>query len=183
MDKLKELLAKGFFPVQLPPGFTSESYANEYKKFQGRWEAQKAPDCRMEKFSVARSSYYRRVTRIVNPVGYFFLAKEITTYWSEIQKHYRKSKISLSIPQISPSLRAIQLSKFSELYEAKITKSTGYRYVLITDISTFFRAFIPILFHGLCTENLKLKELLRKTPCFLVTFLTKKAWESKIAKQ
>ncbi|KGK42725.1 hypothetical protein LH51_04750 [Nitrincola sp. A-D6] len=152
MDKLKELLAKGFFPVQLPPGFTSEPYASKYKEFQGRWGAQKAPDCRMEKFSVARSSYYRRITRIINPVGYFFLAKEIVTYWSDIQKHYRKSKISLSIPQISPSLRAIQLSKFSELYEAKITKSTGYRYVLITDISTFFPSIythtIPWALHG-----------------------------------
>ena len=70
LDKLKELLEKGFFPVQLPPGFTSESFAKKYKKFQGRWEAQNIPNCRMEKFSVARSSYYRRVTRIVNPTQF-----------------------------------------------------------------------------------------------------------------
>ena len=138
MDKLKELLEKGFFPVQLPPGFTSKSYASRYKNFKVSWEAKKAPTTRSEKFSVARSSYYRRVTSIVNPVSYFLLAKEIDKFWPQIQKHYKKSKLSLSSPKIDPALRAIKISKFSELYEAKVTMSTGYRYVLITDISSFF---------------------------------------------
>lgn len=138
MDKLKELLEKGFFPVQLPPGFTSKSYALKYKKFKGTFAAQKAPGTRPEKFSVARSSYYRRITSIVNPISYFLLSKEIVQYWPEIQKHYKKSKISLSVPKIDPELRAIKISKFSDLYEAKVTKSTGFRYVLITDITSFF---------------------------------------------
>lgn len=42
------------------------------------------------------------------------------------------------MPKFSHSLRAIELTKFSELYEHKISKSTGYRYVLITDITSFF---------------------------------------------
>ncbi|MFI2818792.1 RNA-directed DNA polymerase [Vreelandella piezotolerans] len=138
MDKLKELLEKGFFPVQLPPGFTSKSYAAKYKKYKGAWESKRAPSTRAEKFSVARSSYYRRVTSIVNPISFFLLSKEIDKFWPQIQKHYKKSKMSLSHPHIEPNLRAIKISKFSELYEAKVTRSTGYRYVLITDISGFF---------------------------------------------
>lgn len=138
MDKLKELLDKGFFPIQLPPGFTSKSYADKYKKYKSAWESKKAPSTRAEKFSVARSSYYRRVTSIVNPISFFLLSKEIDKFWPHIQKHYKKSKMSLSHPQIEPNLRAIKISKFSELYEAKVTRSTGYRYVLITDISGFF---------------------------------------------
>jgi reverse transcriptase-like protein len=138
MDKLKELLGKGFFPVQLPPGFTSKSYAIKYKKYKTAWEAMNAPSTRAEKFSVARSSYYRRVTSIVNPISFFLLSKEIDKFWPKIQKHYKRSKISLSHPQIDPELRAIKISKFSDLYEAKVTRSTGYRYVLITDISSFF---------------------------------------------
>lgn len=138
MDKLKELLEKGFFPVQLPPGFTSKTYASKYKKYKNAWELRKAPSTRAEKFSVARSSYYRRITSIVNPVSFFLLSKEIDRFWPQIQKHYRKSKLSLSRPQIKPELRAIKISKFSDLYEAKVTKSTGYRFVLITDISNFF---------------------------------------------
>ncbi len=73
----------------------------------------------MDKFSIARSSYYHRVTRLVNPVRYFYLTKEIDNYSTKIQKHYRRSKILLSIFNISPTLRAIELSKFSELYEKK----------------------------------------------------------------
>jgi hypothetical protein len=138
MDKLKALLEKGFFPVQLPPGFTSKSYAAKYRNYKGVFEAHKPPGTRAEKFSVARSSYYRRVTSVVNPVSYFFLAKDIDKFWSEIQRHFRKSKLSLSTPSISPDLRAIKIRKFSELYEAKVTKSTGCRYVLITDITSFF---------------------------------------------
>jgi len=138
MDKLKELLDKGFFPVQLPPSFTSKSYSSQYKRFKGQWESKKVPSTRSEKFSVARSSYYRRVTSIVSPISYYFLAKEIDTYWPQIQKHYKRSKLSLSSPKIDPALRAIKISKFSDLYEAKVTMSTGYRYVLITDITGFF---------------------------------------------
>ena len=146
-------MKKGYFPVQLPPGFTSETFAAKYKRLEGRWNAQKPPDSKPEKFSVAKSSYYRRITSILNPIGFYFLAKEIVTYWQQIQKHYRKSKISLSIPKIlSSSLRAIDLTEFSELYEAKVTMSSGYRYVLITDISGFFPNIythaIPWALHG-----------------------------------
>lgn len=138
MDRLKELLEKGYFPIQLPPGFSSTGYANNYKKFEMVWEEKKAPSTRVEKFSVARSSYYRRITSIVNPISYFLLAKAIDKYWPKIEEHYKKSEISLSIPSISPEIRAIKIKKFSDLYEAKIIKSTGYRFVLITDISSFF---------------------------------------------
>lgn len=152
MDKIKELLEKGFFPVQLPPSFTTRKFSENYKKFEGRWSAQRDPETRAEKFSVARSSYYRRVTSIVNPVSYFFLTKEISTYWSEIEKHFRKSNISLSKPKLSPTLRAIEISRFSELYEAKVTKSAGYRYALITDLTSYFPTIythtIPWALHG-----------------------------------
>lgn len=152
MDKLKELLHKGYFPIQLPPCFTSKQFADSYNNIEGRWNAQRTPDCRPEKFSVARSSYYRRITSILNPVGYYFLAKEVSNYWDDIQRHYRKSRLSLSKPTINPSLRAIEISRFSDLYEAKITRSTGFRYVLITDITGFFPTIythtIPWALHG-----------------------------------
>nr|WP_314642812.1 RNA-directed DNA polymerase [uncultured Pseudomonas sp.] len=159
MDRIKELLGKGFFPVQLPPGFTSKTLAAKYKKIQGKWEAQKQIDTQIEKFSVARSSYYRRVTSIVNPINFFFLVRDIDRYWSKIQLHYRKSKLSLSIPKIDPSLRAIKISKFSDLYEAKITRSTGYRFVLVTDISSYF----PTIYTHTVPWALHSKQVAKKT--------------------
>ncbi len=154
MDVLKELLHKGYFPVQLPPGFTSESFSRNYSLFSTDWESKsnKIPSCRIEKFSVARSSFYRRITSIVNPVAYYFLSKSISDYWVDIENHYSKSPISLSRPIIDPSLRAIKIHKFNELYESKIKMSAGYKYALFTDITSFFPTIythtIPWAIHG-----------------------------------
>lgn len=157
MTNLSKLLDRGYFPVQLPPGFVTSSFASSHQNFAAMWNSQSAPTTRPEKFSVARSSYYRRETRIVNPVSFYLLAQEIDNYWPQITKHYKKSRISLSRPTISSGLRAIKISKFSELYEAKITKGAGYRYVLITDVSSFFPTIythtIPWAIHGKATAK------------------------------
>jgi hypothetical protein len=140
MGILDDLLAKGYLPVQLPPGFSSSTFASERSKFASKWSrGGKLPAPSAGKYSVARSSFYRRTTAIVNPLGFYFLAKEIATYWPKIARHYRKTNLSRSVPSFGDeSLRAIQLKKFSELYEEKITSAAGFRYALITDITSFF---------------------------------------------
>lgn len=140
MDKLKKIIAKGFLPVQLPPGFSTKILSIKVKKIGLEWEKIKKdmPSSKPEKFSVARSSYHRRPTSIVNPIPYYFMAKEISSSWKEIQKHYKKSKLSLSKPTIPGTDRSINLTKFGELHEEKIIRSSGYRYALITDITQFF---------------------------------------------
>ncbi len=154
MDKIKEFLRRGYFPVQLPPGFTTNTFASSYKLLKGKWlTGDVPPSSSPERFSVARSSYNRRVTSIINPVPYYFLVKEIANYWQKIQNHYNKSRISLSRPKLnSHSLRAIEISKFSDLYEAKVVRSAGYKYALLTDISRFFPTIythtIPWALHG-----------------------------------
>lgn len=143
--KLKLLIEKGYFPVQLPPSFNTITFAKVSTKLNGEWV--KPPPKNLgtlsEKYSVARSSYYRRVTSIVNPISFYFLAKYIAEHWEEINAHYRKSRISLSRPKLSQtknknSIRAININKFSALYDKKIELSSGYRYVLVTDITSFF---------------------------------------------
>ncbi|EJC6944226.1 TPA: RNA-directed DNA polymerase [Vibrio diabolicus] len=139
MSRIKNLIQHGFFPVQLPPAFNTKSFAEKYKEIESTWESQgKPPKTKSEKYSVARSSYYRRVTSLVNPIGYYYISKEIDTHWSKIEKHYRKSNISLSKPKIKSGLRAIEISKFSDLYEAKLKKSSGYQFALVTDITSYF---------------------------------------------
>lgn len=138
MSRLKNLLKNGFFPIQLPPAFNSISFSEKCDLFEPAWKAQKAPKTRAEKYSVARSSYYRRTTSILNPIGYYNIASEIDEHWQKIEVLYRRSAISLSKPKIVDSLRSIEISKFNELYEAKINKSSGYKYALITDIVSYF---------------------------------------------
>jgi hypothetical protein len=155
MNILKPLLEKGYFPVQLPPGFTSVSFAAEIDHFAAIWDAvpeKKIPLTQTEKFSVARSSYFRRGTAIVNPISFYYLAKEIDNFWPQIEEHFQKSTLSRSNPNFGPSLRAINLPKFSQLYEEKITSSAGFKYALITDVTSFFPAIythtIPWALHG-----------------------------------
>lgn len=140
--RLKKLLKHGYFPIQLPPYFNTLNFSKKINVISREWEAMtQQPLTKGEKYSVARSSYYRRMTAILNPIGYYYLAFEIDKYWSKIEKHYRKSSISLSKPKIitnNNSLRAIEISKFNELYEAKVKLSSGYQYALITDISSYF---------------------------------------------
>lgn len=140
MGLLEDLLGRGYFPIQLPPGFSSSSFATQLAKFIGQWPTGAPPKTLVEKYSVARSSYYRRTTALVNPIGFYYLAKEISTHWPQIDAHFKKTPISQSIPATGnpASLRAIELQRFSALHEEKITRSSGYKYALITDVTSFF---------------------------------------------
>ncbi|CAG0978957.1 hypothetical protein BURK2_01728 [Burkholderiales bacterium] len=139
MGILEDLLARGHFPVQLPPAFTSESAASNLAHYASVWDAGKEVLTRFEKFSVPRSSYYRRGTAVLNPIGYYRLCRQIARYWPEIQKHYQQSQLSRSVPTFGVGgIRAIHLPKYSELYEDKIKAAAGHRYALVTDITSFF---------------------------------------------
>ena len=138
MSLLDDLLERGYFPVQLPPGFTTASFASGRQAFEKKWRRGNPPATLPAKYSVARSSYYRRMTSLVNPIGFYFLAKEIDAYWPQIENHYAESQLSKSVPSLGGTLRAIQLRKFSELYEEKITSAAGFQYALVTDLTSFF---------------------------------------------
>ena len=153
MTILTDLMSRGFFPVQMPPGFSSASFAAAAPALATVWSG-KTPRTRSERFSIPRSSYVRRITSIPNPLGFYQLAAEIQTYWTEIEAHYAKSQLSMSIPQFggTSTLRAIQFPRYSELYENKLLQSAGYKFALVTDIVGYFPTIythtIPWALHG-----------------------------------
>lgn len=168
MGVLEDLLARGHLPIQLPPGFSSQTFSLELSKFQAAWHAGQPPATLAEKFSVPRSSFYRRSTAIVNPIGFYVLARAIADHWPEIEQHYAKSTLSRSVPSFGQSsLRAIQLRKFSELHEEKITNSAGFRFTLVTDISSFFSTIythtITWALHGKSVGKAKKKDKEKKS--------------------
>lgn len=151
-NKIKVLLERGYFPVQLPPCFTTAPFAKVHQKLDVAWSPHKLPRMQPERFSVARSSYNRRVTSILNPVGYFFLCKHLAAHWNSIQNHYSRSRFSYSRPKLERGLRAIRINRFSDVHDHKLVQAAGYRYALITDISRFFPTIythsIPWALHG-----------------------------------
>lgn len=151
MSLFDDLLGRGYFPIQLPPGFTTSTFSSERGLYEDHWP-EKPPTTMAERFSVPRSSFYRRNTAILNPIGFYHLAHKVSLYWGEIKEHYERSNTSRSIPKSGGTLRAIKLTKFSELQEDKVTESSGFRFALVTDISSFFPSIythsIPWALHG-----------------------------------
>lgn len=81
MDRTKRLLEAGYFPSQLPPAFVTHDLAAHCANFYAQWLAlqgksskgkpvvPKAPECKLEHFSVARTGHLRRATNLPNPVA------------------------------------------------------------------------------------------------------------------
>jgi Reverse transcriptase (RNA-dependent DNA polymerase) len=147
-------------PVQLPPAFTSAAFSSLLAGFESTWTklGNSAPRTIPSKYSVARSSFYRRATAIVNPVGFYFLAKAIDEYWPQIETHYSSSTLSRSVPTFDGVLRAIKLRKFSELHEEQVTSAAGYQYALVTDVGSFF----PTIYTHTIPWALHTKEVAKK---------------------
>jgi Reverse transcriptase (RNA-dependent DNA polymerase) len=163
MDRVERLLKLGYFPSQLPPSFNTSDLAALHATFYTVWlELQeppkkgvlvpKAPNSKAELFSVARVGHQRRVTSLPNPVAQTYLATLVTAHWGEFIAHYRKSKLSASHPRfLRHGGRATSIPSMQLLYDRKIAKSAGYRFMLKTDLSRFFPTIythsVPWAFH------------------------------------
>ena len=155
MDKIKRLLEKGFFPSQLPPPFSTRTLSKQYAALIPTWPIglQRLPSSRGEHFSVARAGHLRRAITIPNPANQVFLAQAVSSNWSALQAHFKKSKLSLSRPIFkNKTNRATEITPLSELAEKRLLLSSSYRFFLKTDISRFFPTLythsIPWALHG-----------------------------------
>lgn len=164
MDRVERLLRLGFLPLQAPPVFTTDDLANHYVALYKAWAAlqplpgggkliPRSPAAKTELFSVARAGYHRRPIGIPNPVAQTYLSTDIVGNWAEIVKHYRQSGISVSRPRFKrDGERAASLPSMQPLYERRLLKGAGFRFVLRTDISRFFPTIythsIPWAIHG-----------------------------------
>ena len=159
MNRTERLLARGYFPSQLPPCFSTGDLANGHATFLAAWIAlqdkpnpPKAPLSKPEMFSVARVGHQRRATSLPNPVAQTYLATHVAEHWGAFVKHYRKSRLSASHPRfLADGSRGASIPSMQHLYDKKIALSAGYRYMLRTDLSRFFPTIythsVPWAFH------------------------------------
>lgn len=158
MDRTERLLGVGYLPSQLPPVFKTSDLAAKHGQLYADWEkvrlileakargskppkttGPKAPTGKAEIFSVARVGHQRRTTSIPNPVTQTYLATHVVAHWGQLIGHYRKSRLSVSRPRfLANGSRAANIPSMHFLYDLKILKSAGYRFMLRTDISRFF---------------------------------------------
>jgi hypothetical protein len=107
---LDELLAKGYFPIELPPSFTKTRFAtfamiNRAVLPSGFRKPKLAKLC---KYSLARaSSRFRRTLGIPNPLHYFVLCETIVSNWAAIQALLQLSLVAKSTPTRHPQWLAL----------------------------------------------------------------------------
>jgi hypothetical protein len=155
--RLKVLLARGFFPKELPPPFRTVSFASlvakSLKSLPAEFDSSGAASKTIS-FNLARVGILRRELGIPNPISYFRLAREITDNWPGLAAHCSKSKIALTTPRfLMTSDRAIEgQRRLSELPMFRAKSRTSGRYLLTADIARCYPSIythaIPWALHG-----------------------------------
>src|SRR5258707_15697449 len=101
MATLNSLLAKGYLPRELPPPFTSVSFARHARAAASSWKA--ATWTRSVAHNLARPGGLRRPLKIPNPFSYLLLAELISANWAAIGQHISAQRLSASRPHVMKS--------------------------------------------------------------------------------
>jgi len=145
---LSNLLARGYFPKELPPPFNTKLFGS----FAGTASAailqldttkkglKNNLTTRPATHNLARSGTLRRMLTIPNPVNQYQVAQSVAKGWRAIKSACAMSSFSLTTPRYTKhSSRVISPSKdFDVLPLARAHSTTASRYMLTTDLSQFY---------------------------------------------
>lgn len=133
---VQDVLAKGYFPRELPISFTTESFAAAWGPINTAvpTQAKTIPAT----LNLARPGSLRRRLSIPNPFSQLALVRECAAGWGEIQAHVRESRISLTTPTyVTASLgRAIPPRRWlPDRPRERAARMQRARYVFRSDVS------------------------------------------------
>ena len=163
-ERVEALLARGYFPKELPPPFTTAPFASNIVNIAPQWEAYEAgltahqrraypPVSRYTRFDMARKGHSRRMLGAPNPVNFYHLTSAIADHQDEFEAISARSPISLTSAEITISgKRAVTMPKLSLLGEKRIQAYATARAILQTDVLSFYHAIythsVPWALHG-----------------------------------
>lgn len=157
------LLARGFFPKELPPPFQTHAFADKASSIKEKWDtfqnrmSSKARATHPEPshpilFDMARKGHARRTLAIPNAVNQFYVVEEIAKRWEAISLLIESSALSITKCTIAPSGRAIPVLPLSALAEKRISLYATQGAILQTDVLSFYHSIythaIPWALHG-----------------------------------
>jgi len=135
--RLRRLLERGFYPVELPPPFKTRRYGDI---------AHLIPQ--LSQYAGATTFYdgatYRghlRTFGVVNPLNYLFLGRFMADNWRQISEVLNYSKCSGAKPKFPPRAaagRAITVSSVSAQRIAQRHLASAYPTILSLDINRFY---------------------------------------------
>lgn len=161
-DRLIALLAKGYFPKELPRAFTTADFGRLAHEILPEWEEKKVfektkpkskvggkpkkgafgyklPECSIETISTPKRGFERRSIHITHPIPQALLCKEIADNWFSLLKWLPQDSRSIDRLEISESHRR-GLSdidfNFHRIKKAYIEAQSDW--LVKTDISRYY---------------------------------------------
>ncbi|MBI3525085.1 MAG: RNA-directed DNA polymerase [Betaproteobacteria bacterium] len=144
---LTNILARGYFPKELPPPFNTKSFGAfadtapavlhlDLTKKGSKSNLTTLPAIHNQ----ARSGTLRRKLTIPNPVSQYQVARVVAEGWGTLKSACAVSPISLTTPRyLKHSLRAINTRRaFDAIPVARARSRVASRYVFTTDLSQFY---------------------------------------------
>ncbi len=163
-ERIQALLARGYFPKELPPPFTTSAFAQGITNVIPEWAAHEAglperqrrtypPPTSYARFDMARKGHSRRMLGVPNPVNQYYLTSAVTDHQDAFETISARSPISLTSAAISETgQRAVPMTKLSILGEKRIKAYATARAILRTDVLSFYHAIythsVPWALHG-----------------------------------
>ena len=144
---LGDLLARGYFPKELPSPFVTVPFANalgmrtplpaDFAKSAAKGNT--IPTAKVGRYSLARAGLFRRPLSICNPLPFFLLSKELMQNWATIGPVVSGSPLAATAPDFKLTGRAID-GKWPQGARSDFARDRrlGMRYVLLTDINRFY---------------------------------------------
>ena len=140
-ERLLALLGRGYFPDELPPPFTTATFAKYRKAIGTAWAAAQPhyPKTIPEIFSIPRAKRVRRDLSIVNPIAEFHVSKLLADNWVVLRKHLKTCDYAPALLEItSEGPRAVPAPDFRLINLKQAEISASYNNVLVADVSRFY---------------------------------------------
>ncbi len=150
MPTLDVLLSRGFFPWELPPPFTCQTFAAFIATNRALLPASFTSNTQVSKAAIhnlARCGTLRRKLSVPNPVSYYKLSMTVADNWPQLMLQGSRSSISLSQPTDIATGRSIGLNhQKNDLPAHKARIRSTSRYVLQADVA---RCYPSIYTHSI----------------------------------
>ena len=155
MTTAKEILARGYFPRELPPPFNTYAFATfaATNPAQGCFQGKHHQSTPMT-HTVARPDGRRRLLTVPNPASFLRIASEVAANWAALNTHCSQSPYSSTTPaELAGIDRAIGFKFHRADHDAlRAERRTTARFALIADIVSFYPSIythsIPWALHG-----------------------------------
>lgn len=129
-----DIVKRGYFPKELPPLFSTKSFASQIRSLP---ESSKK-DSYCLRYSYSKYASVRRTLSIPNPAHFLPLADAISKNWSHLRLHCEASPISKTKP-VDDMERAITWeTSLDEIPILRAQQRVGARYVLQADVAACY---------------------------------------------